>query len=108
MRLIKVIDRRITTSWSGDWVYLGSNYLEMRKKEKMLSGSRISLRSYVVTNAELERQAFLRWIEDQGGANEGSIFWWMNHIRGRNNAYSNLYIHWVQIVALRQWLIDVG
>ena len=79
-------------------------FLNLRKCEKKISGMRISLEALIQQVADLERTEFLDWIQRQRVANDDSIYWWMNQIAGRNNAYSMLFVHWVQIVSLRGWI----
>lgn len=99
-------DCRSKIIWEGTWIYIGSNYLQMRKCEVRIGGPRESIENYIRLTAKDERENFLNWIERQRILNGDSVNWWMNHIAGRNNAYSMLFIHWIQIMSLRSWLFD--
>lgn len=95
---------RIPASWIGPWIYLGDNYLVLRKWEERLSGNRQSLRMEIHNAAKKLRPDFLEWIERQRQVNQDSLRWWMSHLAGRDNTVSMLFLYICQIWALREWL----
>lgn len=101
---ICAVHARIPTKWSGPWVYLGHNYLALRKWEKRLSGDRQSLSMEIRRAADRLRPDFLEWIERQRDANNDSLHWWMSHLAGRNNMVSMLFLYLCQIAALQEWV----
>ena len=74
------------------WIYFGSSYLKMKKWENKIHGSKINIQEKIHNHGSLQKDFFLRWIENQRIANKDSIFWWMTQIAGRNNSYSNFLI----------------
>ena len=104
--LMKII--LVHSSWSKDikmpWLYFGSSYLKMKNWEKKFSGMRINIQKEIHHQASLQKAPFLKWIEDQRKENNDSIFWWMTHIAGRNNAYSSFYLSLCQLFAIKSYL----
>ena len=86
------------------WLYFGNSFLKMKRLEKKLSGNRINLQKEIHFQATSQKKSFLQWIEAQRIKNNDSIFWWMTHIAGRNNAYSNFYLNLCQLFAIKNYL----
>jgi len=78
----------------------------MRALEDRLIGQRKSIRELASKIALEKRSEYLSWIENQRTLNSDSLYWWMNQVAGRNNAYSMLFIHWIQVLALKKWVLD--
>lgn len=103
---ICIAHARIPTRWVGPWVYLGQDYLILRRWEERLTGNRQSLSKDILIAAERLRPDFLEWIERQREANNDSLHWWMSHLAGRNNMVSMLFLYLCQIDALKAWLLQ--
>ena len=95
---LQIVDQKTS------WLYFGSSYSKMKVCERKLSKKRINLQNEIHLQAEIQRIPFLKWIEAQRVANKDSIFWWMTHIAGRNNAYSNFYLNLCQLFAIKDYL----
>ena len=104
--LMKII--LVHSIWSKNkkipWLYFGSSYLKMKIWEKKLLGKRINIQKEIHFQAAFQKESFLQWIENQRVENNDSIFWWMTHIAGRNNAYSNFYLNLCQLFAIKSYL----
>ena len=103
---IQLAHDRIPIKWRGVWIYIGSNYLRMRKWEQRLGGKQISLSEYIKDQAEQKRPDFLNWLNRQRKVNLDSLYWWMTHLAGRNTARSQLPLYIFQISALREFLLN--
>lgn len=103
MRLL-VVHARLPKKWEGQWVYLGNSYLSLMSWERRVSGRRYSLSQEVREQAEIQRQPFLNWIEEQRLANNDSLRWWMTHLAGRHYHGSMLFLYICQVSALRSWV----
>jgi hypothetical protein len=87
-----------------DWIYLGRNYAQLKRLEITRAGDRISLRHLNQTiHFELINE-FLEWLEKQREINSDSLTFWMTHVAGKNNMWSEFYSRIVQVVALRRWV----
>ena len=96
MKIILVHSSQFTDQKT-PWLYFGSSYLKTKLCERRLSEKRINLQDEIHLQAEVQKIPFLKWIEAQRVVNKDSIFWWMTHIAGRNNAYSNFYLDTIGI-----------
>ena len=86
------------------WVYFGSSYLKMRECEKKLLGKRINLQDDIHNFAQTKKKLYLEGVETQRKKNNDSIYWWMTHIAGRNNAQSDLFLNLCQFFAIKNYL----
>ena len=103
MKIILVHSSQFTDQKT-PWLYFGSSYLKTKLCERRLSEKRINLQDEIHLQAEVQKIPFLKWIEAQRVVNKDSIFWWMTHIAGRNNAYSNFYLNLCQLFAIKDYL----
>jgi len=103
MKIILVHSSQFTDQKT-PWLYFGSSYLKTKLCERRLSEKRINLQDEIHLQAEVQKIPFLKWIEAQRVVNKDSIFWWMTHIAGKNNAYSNFYLNLCQLFAIKNYL----
>ena len=106
MKLI-LVHASFPVNFRGSWIYLGKNYLTMRRWEQRLSGKRISLGQLISEESEIQRPHILKWVGRQREANNDSLYWWMTHLAGRNNMATQFFDYLIQISALKSWVGSV-
>ncbi len=105
IRLILTLANNESLKWCGEWIYMGSNYQELRSLKGRIAGSQVSLVKQNKKQISDNRSYFLDWTELQRQSSGDSLYWWMSHIAGRNNMESQFYNYLCQIVALRNWVL---
>ena len=102
--LIILAHSKQMAKWDGSWLFLGQDFIQMRKWEKRLPGKRISLRERMLRQSSELRHPFLVWLENQRILRKDSLVWWMTQLAGRNVLVSHLYVHLCQIKAFLEFL----
>ena len=92
------------SSYKIPWLYFGSSYLKMKYCEKKLSGPKINLQHKIHSQADLQKEEFVKWIEAHRVKNKDSIYWWMTHLASRNNFYSNFFLNLCQLFAITDYI----
>ena len=98
--IISIRHRKEILNWNDAWIYFGSNYLDLARFEKKIDGKRISLSDAIHDQAEIQREDYLKWIEDHRKINNDSLSWWMTQLAGRNSAATNSYLFICQLFAI--------
>lgn len=102
--IVHLFHSKFIRNWDSDWIYLGRDYIQMKKWENSCKGKRISL-SDEIEKAKVELLTdYLTWIEKQRIANSDSLSWWMSFLAGRNNLVCFFYLNICQIWGLNGWL----
>lgn len=77
-----------------EWVYLGSNYLILKKfEESMPCMARISLSKDLVDVAWRLRKDFVGWLSEMGRPYGDSLRWWMSDLAEKNTMVSDLFVN---------------
>ena len=95
-------------NWNHAWIYFGTNYLELSKFEKKVSGKMISLSDEIHKQSKLQRNEYLRWVEGHRKKNNDSLTWWMTQLAGRNSSTTNFYLYICQLLSIKKELKNLN
>ncbi len=102
MNKVIVYKKKLEVNWNKHWVYLGNDFLKLLECEKRIIGKRISFSNYYRKEKKNYLPEILSWIERQRVANEDSLYWWMTHLAGKNNAGTKFFSNVLQLVILKK------
>jgi len=91
------------------WVYLGQDYLALRRLERDLGADRrIPLAPKIEAIASEMADDFVAWVSAQGSKQGFSLAWWMTNLAGHSVSTSLLYLDLCHLHALEQVLSRFG
>lgn len=88
------IDHHASTNGQCKWIYLGRDYLELRRwEEALLDLERISISKLLHSKAWELRRPFVEWIADIGKPYGDSLKWWVHRMAEKNTMSSPLFLY---------------
>ena len=100
---INLYHEKTISNLNTKFIYLGEkNYLYYKNKKFK---NFIDISILLKKELNLQKNKFLKWIENQRVNNNDSKYWWMTNLAGKNNLGNNLILNLTKLKLLER-LID--
>jgi len=104
---IKINYHKDDIKWKSNWIFIGKNYLNLKKIENKIEGKRLSINEFIHKVFDSQIQKYLAWTERQRNIHKDSQHWWMTDLAGKNNLNSDFYLFICQIYSALELIIHL-